>query len=219
MWRRAVDLVATLYLILSLFALLFYKKKSRYFKTPRLSLKNSLDTCDGHNRSPEFKRPIYQRLSSVNDNRLSVPNNLNLNASTALSLPSLLSLNQENDSTSESNSSVNKRRHRPHSTVSDDGTAATIGVTVRRYSTPNSDGSSFRSTSSSSGGSGAGAKLRRHNATRQKVRSTILPVRSTAAEVDGTVGTISFIRKRIIVEPRLSELPWAGYISDNRKLG
>ncbi|VEN47717.1 unnamed protein product, partial [Callosobruchus maculatus] len=190
MWRRAVDLAAaTLYLILSLFALLFYKKKSRrYFKTPRrLSLKNSLDPCNADNRSPEFKRPIYQRLSSVNDNRLSVPNNLNLNASTALSLPSLLSLNQENDSTSESNSSVNKRRHRPHSTVSDDGTSATIGVTVRRYSTPNSDGSSFRSTSSSSGGSGAGAKLRRHNATRQKVRSTILPVKSTATEIDGTV--------------------------------
>ncbi|KAG5881580.1 hypothetical protein JTB14_019935 [Gonioctena quinquepunctata] len=122
-------------------------------------------------RSPNLRKPPYQRLSSATD-RLSTTS---LPApSPAVSLPSLHHLNQENvERLPEDSTSVPRYRRRQESINSDDG-----GRRPSSYGT-----GSFRSA-----GSGY-SKLKRHNACRQKVRdpALLIELRNSGSDTDRAV--------------------------------
>ncbi|CAG9855895.1 unnamed protein product [Phyllotreta striolata] len=115
--------------------------------------------------SPKLKRPSYLRLSSVNDDT-----NIPVASPTpAQSLPSLHHFHHDVDSISESASSIHRYRRRPQSINSDDGGGGG-SITSGGSRRPSYSAGSFRSA-----GSGC-AKLKRHNACRQKTRDPSLYV-------------------------------------------
>lgn len=126
--------------------------------------------------SPHLKRPPYTRHSSVTpDYRSSLGSIQDFKDTSAVSLPALYHLTQDNGEPPLDRSSpyIENRRGRPLSIASDDG---------------RNDHNSFRSNSS--GGSvGTYTKLRRHNATRQKFRhpATFIENRPRSSDVDDKV--------------------------------
>ncbi|XP_056648248.1 pleckstrin homology domain-containing family G member 5 isoform X1 [Diorhabda sublineata] len=123
--------------------------------------------------SPNLRRPAYFRLSSAyENNRLSATSFSS--PSPAVSLPSLHHWNNDADSISGSNSSVHRYRRRPQSINSDEGSI--IGGSSSRPS-------SYTTGSFRSAGSGC-AKLKRHNACRQKVRDPQLLVENRISGSD-----------------------------------